>query len=479
MSQSLLGCEQACTRFCNGFQFYTESGECVLLETFLKAEDVIHVEEGSEQSRQVTCAIRLIDDSTANHKVSTEEAAIVDDENQSDLHFYVELSGPFCHEAASKEHQDMNETLETVESILNEKIMSDYQKKSSLVVSLIGDSCGSQSVDTTLVEKETSSADLPQEKFLSLQIDLAAAKAVLFVEQQAEWMQILETELNSQEFLSRLTSREKNDLTFSNLAVMNQNPPAKTLKKRTKTRSTSKPGASISMPPGGVHPMANDVKEEMLWRADAFRLYSQLDNQNTYCLHASSTEVGSSFDVDVCESITDNLHWFYLDMDDGYIRLSSQPEMCMSFKKKEPFLNYCPKGYETKNSKFIFEAGKIKTVPSDSKSVKSRVKVLAVVTKSRYGVLRKKVELVYESYDDINVENTLWTLELASEYPTLQPSNEPSLSPSSMPSSIPSSMPSSTPSRLPSSEPSKLPSSEPSLLPSSEPSGEYMIGISC
>ena len=214
--------------------------------------------------------------------------------------------------------------------------------------------------------------------------------------------------------------------------------------------------------------MANNVKKEMPWRADAFRLFShaELDNQNTYCLHANSTEVGSSFDVDVCESITDNLHWFYLDMDDDYIRLSTQPEMCMSFKKKEPFLNYCPKGYVTKNSKFIFESGKLKTVPSDSKSVKSRVKVLAVVTKSRYGVLRKKVELVYESYDDINVDNTLWTLELASEYPTLQPSNEPSLSPSSMPSSTPSSMPSSEPSLLPSSEPSSMPSSMPSDIPS-------------
>lgn len=504
--QSISECEHLCTRLCSGFQFDAKNGECILFSEEIKLDDIIRVGQQDTNSmeetshEEVTCAIILKSDT---NEVPIEAKEVADIEHQDVLlSLSLDLSGPFCEDASTQELKD--HMLESIKSVLNSKVVQKFQEVTSLSLSIIGDFCTSpneaineeslmaesehvadnvESVSDTS-EEDSSSGD---EKFLKLQLDVYYE-----YEESANMLtSFIVSELNSHEFHADLSSHGLNDLTFTNLAISvneeneegrmkqkrkSRNPLASTpptvivstpmrMKQKVTKRSPSRP-PSRSSTRSPTNPIKDDsslissLDNIMSWREDAFRLFSNVqsdDGQNMYCLKATSIEVGSSFDIEDCDSISDNLQWFYLDPEDGRLRLNLQPELCMSWRKKNLFLKSCPKGYDTKNSQFFMESGMIKQLIEVSKSEKKKTKVVAVTTSSKYG---RKIELVYESNDDIDENNKLWTLELASQYPSVAPSSEPSVEPSRSPSSEPS------------DEPSLLPSDEPSMVPSDIPSGE-------
>lgn len=494
--QSFSECEHFCTRLCTGFQFDAKNGECILFSEEIELDNIIRVGQQDTNSKEssheeVTCAIIL---KSNTNEVPIEAKEVTDQDIL--LSLSLDLAGPFCDDASTQEYKD--QILESIKSVLNSKVVQKFQEEvvTSLSLSIIGDFCTSpdegineeylmaesehvagdvESVSDT--SKEDSSGD---EKFLKLKLDV-----VLHDEYGKEVSADITTtfiasELNSHEFHADLSSQGLNGLSFTNLARMKRNR-----KSRKPLASSATPTVTVSTPMrmkqkvnkrspsrSSTRSPTNPLKDDsssisldpniMSWREDAFRIFSNVqseDGKNMYCLKATSTEVGSSFDVEDCDSISDNLQWFYLDPEDGRLRLNLQPELCMSWRKKNLFLKSCPKGYDTKNSQFFMESGMIKQLIKKSKSEKNKAKVVAVTTSSKYG---RKIELVYESNDDIDENNKLWTLELASHHPSVAPSSEPNVAPSREPSTVPSMQPSKVPSESPSTDSSSEPSFEPS-----------------
>ena len=452
-SQSIFECKQLCTGVCNGFQFDAISGECIHFKNELKPDDIIRVGQqgGNEEetSREVTCAIILRKgDDSATHEVSNEASEFL-------LRLSVDLSGPFCDGVSTQEFKD--QMLGTIKSVLNSKVVHNFQEgeePSSLVsLSVIGDFCTSPNEDTaneasSNVDGTVQDASGSNEKFLKLELDVKLHNGGK--DSITQWITtILDSELNSHEFLGDLSSHGLNSLSFTNLARIEVSSG---MKRKSKSRakllstltstSTKTPSTPIRMKKSPItrsptvsqtdSRMESIYPKSMSWREDAFRLISNLedldDGKNSHCLKATSLQVGSRFEIQDCDSISDNLHWFYLDPEDGRLRLNLQPDLCMSWKKKTLFLNSCPRGRDTKDSMFFIESGMIKQMKPVSKSEKgNKVKVVAVTKTSKYG---RKIELVRESDDVVDENNKLWTLELARPEPSLLPSIEPSPGPS-------------------------------------------------
>lgn len=513
--QSISECEHLCTtrRLCTGFQFDAKNGECILFSEEIKLDGIIRVGQQDTNSmeetshEEVTCAI-ILKSNTNEVPIVAKEVADIEHQDEL-LSLSLDLSGPFCDDGSPQEYKE--KMLETIKSVLNSKVVQKFQEVTSLSLSVIEDFCtslnGGINEESLLAESEhvagnvefvsdTSEEDSSgDEKFLTLKLDVLHDKYGGKEEGADDDMQtFLASELNSHEFHADLSSHGLNSLSFTNLAILANEERKRKRKRKSRNPLVSvKPTASTVSTPmrmkqkvterspsrsstrSPTNPSNDDSSSlislnpnVMSWRKDAFRLFSNVqsdDGQNMYCLKAKSIEVGSSFDIEDCDSISDNLQWFYLDPEDGRFRLNLQPDLCMSWRRKNLFLESCPKGYDTEHSQFSMESGMIKQLFKVSKSEKNKAKVVAVTTSSKYG---RKIELVYEDDDDIDENNKLWTTELASQYPSLAPSSEPSVAPSSEPSLLPSSEPSS----MPSSEPSLFPSSEPSSMPSSKPSGE-------
>ena len=188
--------------------------------------------------------------------------------------------------------------------------------------------------------------------------------------------------------------------------------------------------------------------------------YNYDGTETLYCLKPRNLRPPSELRIRACDSITDQSNWFYFDSNQ-YLRLSIDSSKCIRWVKTRLFLDNCPIGVSgLQRAQFKFNTMLRGIEAQKGGSLKQWM--ICIDPTDEFDLVR----LYLRNAGRDNKSCYAWTMDYASESPSLSPTSSPSLSPSSKPSLKPSS----SPSVKPSSEPSLFPSSSPSVTPTAEPS---------